>query len=85
MSLHRQCFKQKPLIIVVALIFVFFRGGGLLEKSPSVRFSLHLVMFQFELVCDQKDMSDISSSLWFVGVLVGSVLFGYVADRCVYY
>ncbi|XP_030850614.1 organic cation transporter protein isoform X1 [Strongylocentrotus purpuratus] len=39
------------------------------------------INMDFGLVCDNKDLADISSSLWFVGVLTGSLVFGYIADR----
>nr|XP_054753103.1 organic cation transporter protein-like isoform X1 [Lytechinus pictus] len=39
------------------------------------------INMDFDLVCGNKDLSDISSSLWFVGVLTGSIVFGYIADR----
>lgn len=39
------------------------------------------INMDFGLVCANQDLADISSSLWFVGVLTGSVLYGFMADR----
>ncbi|XP_071478127.1 organic cation transporter protein-like [Diadema antillarum] len=39
------------------------------------------INMEFDLVCDRKDLSDISASMWFVGILIGSFVFGSLADR----
>ncbi|XP_069879445.1 solute carrier family 22 member 7 isoform X1 [Dipodomys merriami] len=36
---------------------------------------------EWDLVCEQKGLSKLTSTFFFVGVLVGAVLFGYLSDR----
>ncbi|XP_042528038.1 solute carrier family 22 member 7 isoform X2 [Dipodomys spectabilis] len=36
---------------------------------------------KWDLVCEQKGLSKLTSTFFFVGVLVGAVLFGYLSDR----
>ncbi|KAM4834888.1 LOW QUALITY PROTEIN: solute carrier family 22 member 7 [Thomomys bottae] len=36
---------------------------------------------EWDLVCEQKGLSKVTSTFFFVGVLVGAVLFGYLSDR----
>ncbi|NWU64764.1 S22AD protein, partial [Pterocles burchelli] len=45
-------------------------------------YSPHLCSFlQFDLVCDRKDLNDISQSIYMVGMLLGSIIFGPLSDR----
>lgn len=41
----------------------------------------HCLSLQWDLVCEQKDLSRAVSTFFFVGVLTGAVVFGYLADR----
>ena len=38
-------------------------------------------MFQWDLVCDQKYLSSLATTIYFCGVMVGGVLFGHLADK----
>ncbi|XP_048806552.1 solute carrier family 22 member 13-like isoform X1 [Lagopus muta] len=39
------------------------------------------LLTEFDLVCDRKDLSDISQSIYMVGLLIGSIIFGPLSDR----
>lgn len=36
---------------------------------------------QWDLVCERRGLNRITSTLFFAGVLVGAVAFGYLSDR----
>ncbi|XP_064597394.1 organic cation transporter protein-like [Liolophura sinensis] len=38
------------------------------------------IVTEFDLVCDQKYLSNLATTIYFVGVMVGGVFFGHVAD-----
>lgn len=40
-----------------------------------------LVLLQWDLVCSRKGMNKATATAFFVGVMVGSPLFGYLSDR----
>ncbi|XP_020662002.3 solute carrier family 22 member 13 [Pogona vitticeps] len=44
------------------------------KKDPSL-------LTQFDLVCDRKDLKNISQSIYMLGLLVGSMVFGPLSDR----
>lgn len=39
------------------------------------------VLFQWSLVCDSKYLSKLATTIYFCGVMVGGLLFGYLADK----
>ncbi|KFP42853.1 Solute carrier family 22 member 13, partial [Chlamydotis macqueenii] len=39
------------------------------------------LLTEFDLVCDKKDLNDISQSIYMVGLLLGSMIFGPLSDR----
>ncbi|XP_048806559.1 solute carrier family 22 member 13-like [Lagopus muta] len=39
------------------------------------------LLTEFDLVCDRKDLSDVSQSIYMVGLLIGSIIFGPLSDR----
>ncbi|XP_010020473.1 PREDICTED: solute carrier family 22 member 13-like, partial [Nestor notabilis] len=39
------------------------------------------LLTEFDLVCDRKDLNDISHSIYMVGLLLGSIIFGPLSDR----
>lgn len=51
-------------------------GEGLLPTGGPTCLSL-----QWDLVCEHKGLNKVISTLFFVGVLVGAVIFGYLSDR----
>lgn len=41
----------------------------------------HCLSLQWDLVCEQRGLNKITSTCFFVGVLVGAVVYGYLSDR----
>ncbi|KFP77571.1 Solute carrier family 22 member 13, partial [Apaloderma vittatum] len=39
------------------------------------------LLTEFDLVCDRKDLTDISQSIYMAGLLIGSMIFGTLCDR----
>lgn len=37
--------------------------------------------FQWDLVCDQKSLTKTSSTIFFVGVMMGALAFGFLSDK----
>jgi len=44
---------------------------------------LNVILFQFDIVCDQSWKKPFAISLYFYGMMIGCVLAGYTADRYV--
>lgn len=42
---------------------------------------LPCLSLQWDLVCEQKGLNQVTSTFFFAGVLVGAVAFGYLSDR----
>lgn len=40
-----------------------------------------LACLQWDLVCEQRGLNKITSTCFFVGVLLGAVVYGYLSDR----
>jgi hypothetical protein len=40
-----------------------------------------LVLFQWDLVCDKKQLANVAQTILMFGVLMGNVVFGMIADR----
>lgn len=71
------------------LLYVYFcsilykslhiRAGALTRQfcGISVRF------FQWDLVCDRKSLSKMTATVFFLGVMLGAIAFGYLSDKYV--
>ncbi len=42
---------------------------------------MYVFLFQFELVCDRKGLNKATATIFFVGVMVGAAIFGWLSDR----
>lgn len=51
-------------------------GEGLIHIEGLPRLSS-----QWDLVCQQRGLNKITSTCFFIGVLVGAVVYGYLSDR----
>uniref|UniRef100_A0A8C6IXG2 Uncharacterized protein n=1 Tax=Melopsittacus undulatus TaxID=13146 RepID=A0A8C6IXG2_MELUD len=52
-------------------------NGWVYPSSKSICVSF----LQFDLVCDRKDLNDISQSIYMLGMFLGSIIFGPLSDR----
>lgn len=57
-------------------------GGGIRKHlEPVKNKSISVSFLQFDLVCDRKDLNDISQSIYMMGLFLGSMIFGPLSDR----
>lgn len=49
----------------------------LLRQSSANR----LPFFQWDLVCDRKSLAKMTATTFFVGVMFGAIVFGYLSDK----
>ncbi|KFV59759.1 Solute carrier family 22 member 13, partial [Gavia stellata] len=80
---YEQCSMYSPVDWDLGSIVAY--GLNVMEKCSSgwVYPSDHEVTLvtQFDLVCDRKDLNDISQSIYMVGLFLGSMIFGPLSDR----
>lgn len=57
-------------------------GAALQPGSPRPDTCPHS-MLQWDLVCSRRALRQLAQSLYMVGVLLGAMIFGYLADRSV--
>ena len=46
-----------------------------------VSIPIPFLLLQYELVCDRGNLQDLATSLFFVGVLIGSAVTGFISDK----
>lgn len=51
-------------------------GEGILHVG-----GLPCLSLQWDLVCQQRGLNKLTSTCFFIGVLVGAVVYGYLSDR----
>uniref|UniRef100_A0A8C0BAH3 Solute carrier family 22 member 13 n=1 Tax=Buteo japonicus TaxID=224669 RepID=A0A8C0BAH3_9AVES len=56
-------------------------SNGWVYPSPVKNKSISVSFLQFDLVCDRKDLNDISQSIYMLGLFLGSMIFGPLSDR----
>lgn len=39
------------------------------------------LVFQWDLVCEQRGLNQATATFFFIGVTIGAVVFGYLSDR----
>lgn len=79
---------------MVRSIFSWFNGGAMPFKTfPRIHPFLHILTLhirseyantlvtELDLVCDYAQWPHISTSLFYVGSLLGNIIFGNIADR----
>lgn len=44
-------------------------------------FVLYICFYQWDLVCDRKSLAKMTATIFFVGVMLGAILFGYLSDK----
>lgn len=47
----------------------------------STRISKKFTPIQFNLVCDQKNLIDLTGTAFYIGSFIGNIVFGHVADK----
>lgn len=58
---------------VVLLVFLQILPGAL-TRPPSA-------CFQWDLVCERKSLAKMTATVFFLGVMLGAIVFGYLSDK----
>ena len=77
------CDLTRKIVIATNLIDMLLIALTWLNFDPKVLywFSFQLQISEWSLICDQTWLSPLSTSLFFAGVMIGSLILGSVADR----
>lgn len=57
------------------------KGQTLVVLTVFTVTGVRFFFFQWDLVCDKKSLTKTSSTIFFLGVMVGAVVFGYLCDK----
>lgn len=49
--------------------------------SKRTYFLANLLFLQWDLVCDRKSLAKMTATTFFVGVMLGAIVFGYLSDK----
>ena len=71
---------KDTLVMPVVLVHDFIPSGYYPQHFPRSEYADTLVT-ELDLVCDYAQWPHISTSLFYVGSLLGNIIFGNIADR----